>query len=196
MKKIILASGSPRRTEILKTLGIAHTIKVADIDETPNEEERPIDLVKRLATGKALKVSSSEKEAYVIGSDTIVVLDDEILGKPIDEADAFRMLSSISNRWHEVVTGICIVDASSGDYKVDVGVTKVKMNLLSEEHMKAYIQTGEPMDKAGAYAIQEIGSTLVEQVEGEFSTVVGLSVQTLIRLFEGFGLDYYKDLRA
>ncbi len=196
MAKIILASQSPRRTEILSSLGIKHTIRVADIDETPMDGELPGDLVMRLAEGKAVKVAESLSEGFVIGSDTIVVFDGQILGKPLDDADAFKMLRSMSGHHHNVMTGVCIVDAGSGEVKTDIGITRVLMKPMTDGTIKAYIATSEPFGKAGAYGIQGIGSSIVESIEGEFYTVMGLSVNALLRVFEHYGLGLFGDLRS
>jgi len=196
MKSIILASQSPRRTEILSTLGIKHRIMVADIDETPILGESPSDLVQRLAEGKAVKVASSFEEGYVIGSDTIVVFRGEILGKPVDDEDAFRMLRSMSGHEHQVMTGVSVVDAASGKVRTDVGLTKVRMKAVSDGTIRAYIATGEPMDKAGAYGIQGLGSAIVDTIQGEYYTVMGLSVNALLRVFDTFDLGLFRDLRA
>lgn len=196
MIKIILASQSPRRTEILSSLGIKHTIQVADIDETPMDGELPGDLVMRLAEGKAMKVAESLSEGFVIGSDTIVVFDGQILGKPVDDADAFEMLRSMSGHHHNVMTGVSIVDAGSGEVKTDVGITRVLMKPMTDSTINAYITTGEPVGKAGAYGIQGVGSSLIESIEGEFYTVMGLSVNALLRVFEHYGLGLFNDLRS
>lgn len=196
MTKIILASQSPRRTEILTGLGVAHTIQVADIDETPVVGEGPAELVMRLAQGKAQKVAQDLSEGYVIGSDTIVVYNEQILGKPSDEEDAFKMLRSISGHHHKVMTGVSVVNAATGETVTDLGTTDVLMKVLTDETIKAYIATGEPMDKAGAYGIQGVGASIVESIEGEFYTVMGLSVNTLLKVFEKFELGLYEDLRS
>lgn len=196
MMPIILASQSPRRTEILSGLGIQHTIQVADIDETPIDGETPKAMVMRLAEGKAAKVAESLSEGYVIGSDTIVVFDGQILGKPQDEKDAFDMLRSLSGHHHLVMTGVSIVDAGTGKIHTEVGITSVLVKLLSDTTIEAYIATGEPMDKAGAYGIQGLGSCLIESIDGEFYTVMGLSVNALLRAFDAFQIGLFKDLRA
>lgn len=196
MKSIILASQSPRRAEILSVLGIEHRIVVADIDETPIVGESPSDLVMRLAEDKAMKIAASMEEGYVIGSDTIVVFKGEILGKPLDDADAFRMLRSMSGHEHQVMTGVSVVHASTGVAKTDIGRTNVRMKAISDATIRAYIRTGEPMDKAGAYGIQGLGSAIVESIQGEYYTVMGLSVNALLRVFDTFDLGLFRNLRA
>lgn len=195
MKQIVLASQSPRRTEILSSLGIAHSIQVADINETPVPGENPAELVKRLSVEKAKKVAETMPDGFVIGSDTIVVFDGIVLGKPTDEADAFKMLRSLSGHQHQVMTGVAIVDASTGKAISDLSITSVRMKPISDDTIWAYIATGEPMDKAGAYGIQGLGSSIVESIEGEFYTVMGLSVNALLRVFDGYGLALFRDLR-
>lgn len=196
MKPIILASQSPRRAEILSVLGIDHQIVVADIDETPIEGESPANLVMRLAESKAAKVAESIEDAYVIGSDTIVVFRGEILGKPTDEEDAFRMLRSLSGHEHHVMTGVSVVDAATGKVKTDVAITNVKMKVISDATIRAYIKTKEPMDKAGSYGIQGLGSAIVDTIEGEYYTVMGLSVNALLRVFDTYDVGLFRDLRA
>lgn len=192
---IILASQSPRRTDILGSLGIQHTIEVADIDETPVLGESPEALVCRLAKEKALKVGRSHTKGFILGADTIVVCDHEILGKPMNASDAKNMLMTLSGRGHQVMTAVSLVNASTQIVSTDLAITDVRMKSLTESEIEAYIKTKEPMDKAGAYGIQGVGSVLVESIQGEFNTVVGLSVQSVIRLFEEQGLHYFRDLR-
>jgi len=196
MVKIILGSQSPRRTEILSGLGVAHTIQVADIDETPMDGEAPGDLVMRLAQDKAQKVAHDLSEGYVIGSDTIVVYNEQILGKPCDDGEAFKMLRSISGHHHKVMTGVSVVNAATGETATELAITDVLMKVMTEATIRAYIATGEPMDKAGAYGIQGLGASIVESIEGEFYTVMGLSVNALLKVFEKFGLGLFEDLRS
>lgn len=192
--KIILASGSPRRTEILKIMKIEHTIQVADVDESPLKGERPIDLSRRLAEKKALAVSQSLDDGYVIGSDTIVVLGEQVLGKPDSDQSAIDMLMRLSGRSHEVMTGVAVVNAATGLIKSQVSITKVVMKAYNLAEAQAYVATGEPLDKAGAYGIQGIGSVMVDHMEGEFYSVAGLSVQGLLSCFSGHGLSFFEDL--
>ncbi len=196
MKNIILASQSPRRTEILNILGIAHKIEVADIDETPHLGETPVELVKRLAQTKALAVAKSRVNEYVIGSDTIVVQDGRVLGKPNNENDAIAMLRSLSGHKHQVITGVSVVDADTGRFTTKIGITDVQMKVLSDQTINAYVNSGEPMDKAGAYGIQGLGSSLVHSITGEFYTVMGLSVNALLDAFGEFDLSLFGELRA
>lgn len=190
--KLFLASQSPRRKEIMEMLKLNPIIMIADIDETAYLNEQPIDLVKRLSYEKAKAIANQQDNGYVIGSDTIVVVDNDILGKPSDEDDAYRMLKLISGRCHKVMTGVAIIDIKNKKTFNSVGITEVVMNDLSDEWIKAYIATGEPMDKAGSYGIQGIGSVLINSIKGECSTVTGLSIQTLIKGFTELGIDYFE----
>ena len=173
---LILASASPRRQELLRNAGIPFVVQPADIDETPLAVESPRDCAERLAREKALKVSRERPQDYVLGADTIVVIDETILGKPRDAADAARMLRLLSGRTHEVITGVCLVDPVAGDAEQASEATRVKMRKISDDEIRDYVATGEPMDKAGAYAIQGIASRWIPRIEGDYSNVVGLPV--------------------
>jgi septum formation protein len=170
---LVLASRSPRRQEILRRAGIAFTVRPADVDETPVEGEDPFEHVRRLALDKAMAVECAESET-VLGADTVVVAGGEILGKPSDAADAARMLRILSGRDHQVLTGICL--RTNRRQIVDVEATHVWFRPLSEGDIDAYIASGEPMDKAGAYAIQGLASKFIPRIEGCFFNVVGLPV--------------------
>lgn len=191
---LVLASASPRRQELLRNAEIPFTVQPADIDETPLEGESAKDCAQRLAREKALAVFQSHPQSCVIGADTIVVIDKEILGKPCDAADAARMLRSLSGRTHEVITGVCLVwNQMAGDLKKQPRTedrelrtasetTLVTICKLSEEDIRGYVATGEPMDKAGAYAIQGIASRWIPRIEGDYSNVVGLPVALVWRM--------------
>ncbi len=173
MKKLILASASPRRREILAAAGYTFDIQVADVDENISVTD-PALLVRELALLKAAAVAKSVNEdAYVIGSDTVVSFNGEIMGKPANAADAKRMLSLLSGNTHQVLTGVCIVDAKDGSAVSRSDVTHVTFKKLSEAEIETYIASGEPMDKAGAYAIQGIGGALVARTEGDLNNVIG-----------------------
>ncbi|HEY4130794.1 MAG TPA: nucleoside triphosphate pyrophosphatase [Gemmatimonadaceae bacterium] len=183
---VILASASPRRRELLTLVGIAHEVRPANIDESYLAGETPREHAERLARGKASVVD--EPEAIVIGSDTIVVVDGDVLGKPRDRAHAAAMLRRLSGRAHVVMTGVAVRWRGrlvSG--LEEVGVT---MRVLSDDDIERYIDTGEPMDKAGAYGIQGFGATIVERVDGDYFAVMGLAVNRLVRLCESLGLRY------
>ena len=169
MPTLILASGSPRRRELLATLGHSFAVVVPEIDETPLPGERPRAFAERMAEEKAAAVDG---EGVVVAADTIVVLGDKILGKPVDAADAREMLRLLSGRPHEVVTGVC-VRSRNRTMVFSVG-TEVVFRTLEEAEIKAYAATGEPMDKAGAYAIQGGAAHMVCAINGSYTNVVGL----------------------
>jgi septum formation protein len=178
---LILASASPRRQELLRNAGIAFTVQAANIDESPLAGESPRDCAERLAREKALAVARQRPNECVIGADTIVVIDGGMLGKPSDEEDAGRMLRLLSGRKHEVITGVCIVEPAptsrlqvAGNVAIASETTLVTMSEFSDEEIRDYVATGEPMDKAGAYAIQGIASRWIPRIEGDYSNVVGL----------------------
>jgi septum formation protein len=173
---LILASASPRRQELLRNAAIPFEVQPADIDEAPLVGEPPRECAERLAREKAITVSRKRPHEYVLGADTIVVIDETILGKPRDAADAARMLRLLSGRTHEVITGVCIFDPLTGDTEQASETTRVRMGEISDDEIRDYVATGEPMDKAGAYAIQGIASRWIPRIEGDYSNVVGLPV--------------------
>jgi septum formation protein len=183
--RVILASQSPRRRELLSLVGIAHDVMPADIDETPLPGELPTVHAERLAREKASLIAQRTPEALVIGADTIVVAGDLILGKPGDDADARSMLRLLSGRTHMVYTAVAIARDDMVDSEVE-GV-QVAFRELSEADIAAYVATGEPSDKAGAYGIQGYGSTLVDRIHGDFFAVMGLPLRRLIALCERNG---------
>jgi len=175
---LVLASQSPRRAEILKQAGMKFTVRVAAVDESPLHGERAEDYVRRLAERKALAIPAAPDE-IVLGADTTVVIGDEMLAKPADAADARRMLGLLAGRRHEVMTGICL---KRGQVVVrDWGVTKVWFGAMSEAEIEEYVAGGEPMDKAGAYAIQGLASKYIERIDGCYFNVVGLPVSLVYR---------------
>ena len=179
---IILASASPRRKELLKFITEDFTVRVSDAEEITDPDFTAEEAVKSLAVIKGEAVAKDFPDDTVISADTIVVLDGKILGKPADEEDAFRMLSSLSGRTHEVFTGVCVI---YGDKKqVFAERTEVSFYPLSEEEIRAYIATSEPADKAGAYGIQGKGCTLVKSISGDYNNVVGLPVARLNRILK------------
>ncbi|MED1664451.1 Maf family protein [Brevibacillus laterosporus] len=187
-QQIVLASSSPRRQELLACLGLPFRIQVSNVDETISEEIAPEEIVKILSHRKADAVAKNLSFGLVIGSDTIVVLDGQVLGKPHDEEDAFRMLTSLEGRKHEVYSGLAIIDVSTGKIAVDYSSTRVKMRTMTAEEIRGYIASKEPMDKAGSYAIQGLGSTIVERIEGDYFTVVGLPLNRLAQMLNQFGI--------
>jgi septum formation protein len=185
---VILASQSPRRRELLTLVGIAHTVRPADIDEAYLTGERPRAHCERLAREKAHTVGVREPEALVIGSDTIVVVDGDVLGKPRNEAHAADMLGRLSGRSHVVMTAVAVQWRGMVVSAVEeVGVT---FHGLTPDDIAAYIATGEPMDKAGAYGIQGFGATIVRRVDGDYFAVMGLPLQRLVRLMAELGVRY------
>ena len=186
--KLVLASQSPRRRELLGKMGLEFTTKAPEIDETALSGLPARQLVEALSREKALWAARQEDpEAIVIGSDTVVVRDGEILGKPASPAQAEEMLASLSGRSHEVCTGITVCQ---GDRVVSqVEVTQVTFRHLTPQEIARYVRTGEPMDKAGAYGIQGLGALLVEGIQGDYSAVVGLPVCRLGRMLLDFGVD-------
>ena len=191
---LILASASPRRQELLRNAGILFTVQPANINETPLAGESPRDCAERLAREKALVVFQSNPQQCVLGADTIVVVDDMILGKPRDAEDAARMLRLLSGRTHAVITGVCVVGpVASGQWsvasKTEVAseTTLVTFCGLSDQEIRDYIATGEPMDKAGAYAIQGVASRWIPRIEGDYSNVVGLPVALVYRMLRERG---------
>ena len=186
--RIILASQSPRRRELLSLVGIAHEVQPAHIDETPWEGELPTMHSERLAREKATLVSSREPGALVIGADTVVVVGERILGKPGDDADARAMLRLLSGRTHTVYTAVAIARDGTTDSEVE-GV-QVTFRSLSDDDIAAYVATGEPADKAGAYGIQGFGATLVDGIQGDFFAVMGLPLRRLVALCERNGFRY------
>jgi septum formation protein len=183
----VLASGSPRRRDLLAGLGLAFTVHSADIDETPLADESPADCVRRLAAAKA--AARAEDGALVLAADTVVVLDGAMLGKPRDAADARRMLAAIAGREHTVLTGVSLLDASAARQQSLVEESRVRMAPLADAEIERYVATGEPLDKAGSYAVQGVGALYVEAVYGNYTNVVGLPLPATRRLFSALGYD-------
>ena len=186
--RVILASQSPRRRELLTLVGIDHDVQPADIDETPWPDELPIPHTERLAIAKAQVIAMREPAAVVIAADTIVVIDGAILGKPTDASDAHAMLRRLSGRTHEVCTAMAV--AQSAQVTSEVVRVSVRFRELDDATIARYVETGEPMDKAGAYGIQGYGATLVEHIEGDYFAVMGLSLVTVLRLAARMGVSY------
>ena len=179
-EEIILASGSPRRSEMLQSAGILFKKIVTECDETPVSGESPETMVRRLSLLKASVGAESNPNTWVLGADTIVVLDGLILGKPADKKEARWMLEKIQGRWHEVWGGFSFVHRSKNINYTESHMSKVKIIPLSSDEIDSYIETGEPMDKAGAYAIQGIGASIVSEVNGSYTNVVGLNLSAVI----------------
>jgi len=200
---IVLASASPRRQELLRAAGIEFVVQPADVDETPLPGESAQQCAERLAQGKALAVSSMRPNDIVLAADTVVVVDGMILGKPVNADDAARMLRMLAGRVHDVITGVCIaLPVQSIEYRVPSQVTsnnkknespvvrtvsevtQVTMTDISDQEIREYVSTGEPMDKAGAYAIQGRASRWIPRIEGDYSNVVGLPVARVWRMLK------------
>jgi septum formation protein len=193
--RLILASASPRRRELLTAAGIAFTVQSTDIQEIPNPGEKPRAYAERLAREKASVIAAAHPDDAVLGADTIVVVDGLVLEKPVDAPDAERMLRLLSGRTHEVITAVCVIapkQASEKDLSETKSVpanadvrsesTQVTFSPVSEQEIAYYISTGEPMDKAGAYGIQGIASRWIPRIEGDYSNVVGLPIALVYRM--------------
>ena len=185
MQSIVLASASPRRAELLTQIGLSFLVRPADIDETPASDESAEHYVERLAREKALAGSAFGPGSLVIGSDTSVVLDGRILGKPANADDAACMLEALSGQTHQVLTAVAV--ACKGSCESCLVVTDVRFRELSSPEIEAYVATGEPMDKAGGYGIQGRGGIFVEELRGSYSAVVGLPLQETAALLAGAG---------
>ena len=186
--KLILASQSPRRRDLLGQMGLEFTVISPQIDEDAFTDPDPVALVKTLSREKALAVAKDRAaDALVIAADTVVVLDGQTLGKPRDRAEAKAMLAALSGRSHQVCTGVTVCRGDRADTRAEV--TQVTFRSLSLEEIRRYADTGEPMDKAGAYGIQGLGALLVEGIRGDYFNVVGLPVCLLGRMLAGFGVD-------
>ena len=183
---LVLASASPRRQELLRLLGLAFVVRPPQVDESWRPGEPPEDYVLRLARAKAATAGAGE---LALGADTTVLLDGELLGKPIDERDARRMLRRIAGREHTVLTAVALRAAENGGEAHAVERARVRMAPMSDAEIDWYVATGEPHDKAGAYAAQGLGALFVERIAGNYGTVVGLPLPTTYRLFAALGHD-------
>jgi septum formation protein len=186
--RVVLASGSPRRRQLLQLIGIEHDVVPSNIDETMRPRETPRRHAERLAREKASVIAKREPDRITIGADTIVVINRKVLGKPADAEDARRMLSMLSGREHTVITAVAV--ARGRKLRSAVEEVRVKFRRLREDEIDAYIATGEPMDKAGAYGIQGYGATIVECVDGDYFAVMGLPLARLVTLLKDLGVRY------
>jgi septum formation protein len=185
MAPVVLASGSPRRREILTALGVDFDVQPADIDESVLPGEAPLDYVRRLAASKARAVAASQPDRVVIAADTTVVIDGDILGKPVGIDEARAMARRLSGRTHQVHTGVAV--AFDGAVLVDVDTTHVTFSVLSDDLIEWYVGQSEPYDKAGGYALQGAASAFVERVDGNVANVIGLPVPLVLRLAAAAG---------
>ena len=184
---LVLASASPRRQELLRNAGITFEVQPARIPEDPLPGEGAKECAERLAREKAIAVAQGRRNEVVLAADTVVVVDGQILGKPSGAADAARMLRLLSGRAHQVITGVCFV--AGGQWSVGSETTSVTMSEISEKEIADYIASGEPMDKAGAYAIQGIASRWIPRIDGDYCNVVGLPVALVWRMVQEKGLN-------
>jgi septum formation protein len=184
--KLILASRSPRRSELLRSLGLEFEVSPSHVEETTDSARSPEQNATNIARDKARWVAQANPGNYVLGADTMVVLGQEIIGQPTDEEDAFRILSKLMGKQHRVITGVVLITPKSEVYETTV-ISTVSIKTVSEDKIRSYIATGEPLDKAGAYAIQGEGSFLVESWQGSYSNIVGLPLEALTHLFQQVG---------
>jgi septum formation protein len=193
--EIILASRSPRRKELLHQIGLDFSVDPADVDERVLPDETPEGYTLRVALGKARGAAARAQAGLVIAADTIVVLDGEFLGKPVDTQDAERMLARLSGKAHRVITGVAVMDAATGETFSRTSTTRVLFRSLTSQEITSYAATGEPLDKAGAYGIQGMGALLIEGIDGCYSNVVGLPISMLGELLRDFGVDLARPKR-
>lgn len=188
-KQLILASASPRRKKLLEQIGLIIKVVPSNIDEKLNPRLKPKAQAEQLSLQKAQAVAKTTKDAIIIAADTLVIIENEILGKPKDQKDARRMLKKLRNRKHSVITGYTILDTETKKVITTAEETFVHMKKLSDKEIDAYIKTKEPFDKAGAYAINERGSLLMEKIHGDFFNVVGLPLRSIADSLKKFGID-------
>tara|TARA_Y100000588_G_scaffold103298_1_gene112533 strand:+ start:2958 stop:4796 length:1839 start_codon:yes stop_codon:yes gene_type:complete len=191
---IVLASSSPRRRDLLRSLELSFDIKSPDIDETPMEQESAEDMVKRLSFQKALAISGGVESGYVIGADSTVELEGRSYGKPIDSEDAIRMLKELSGTDHRVVTGVTVIEVDTGRYITDALKTSVSMRALSDEEIRGSVDSGTPMDKAGAYAVQDSDLEPASSIEGCYTNVIGLPLCRLISMLDELGSSFVSEI--
>ena len=186
--RVVLASASPRRRELLNLIGIAHEVRPANIDETARPREAPRRHAERLAREKASAVAARDPDLITIGADTLVVVNRKVLGKPADANEAAHMLGLLSGREHTVITAVAV--SRGKKLRSSIEEVRVKFRRLQDEEIDAYIATGEPMDKAGAYGIQGFGATIVERIDGDYFAVMGLPLGRLVGLLRDVGVTY------
>lgn len=192
MKKLILASSSPRRKEILERARLSFEVDPSDYEENLTLDLSPHELVKRLALEKALSVKDRHPSAIIIGSDLVVVLDGMVLGKPHTKERAKEMLKALSGKRNSVITGYAIVDSETNKTIIDSVEATVYFRAISDQEIDAYIKTGEPLDKAGAYAVQGAGGLFVEKTEGDYTSILGLPLWPVVRDLKQFGIEPFQ----
>lgn len=190
-RRLILASKSPRRHDLLSKMGFVFTVDAPDVDE--NIQGAPCEMVKLLSERKAMAVCARYDYGWIVAADTLVALDDKALGKPKDEEDAFRMLSSLSGKNHQVYTGVCLMDAKTGDCLSKSVRSEVYFKSLTPDQIRSYIETKEPMDKAGAYAIQGGAAAFIEKYEGSYDNIVGFPTEEFRRMYSEFALKHTEE---
>ena len=190
MRKIILASASPRRKALLQQIGIIFQVDKSNYEEDmiKNINLSAKELTKKFSLEKANNVAKKYKDAIIIAADTVVYFRNKIYGKPKNKKIAYKMLKDFSNNWHEIVTGFTVIDTKTKKNLTSYTKSRVLFKKLTESEINAYIKTGEPFDKAGAYGIQEKGLALIEKIEGDYSNVVGLPISTLLKVLYEFGI--------
>lgn len=191
MKKIILASTSPRRKEILEKLGIQFTVVPINYEEDMTLDMSPENLVMYLATGKARSVEHKFTNSIIISADTFIVFENKKLGKPFTNEKAKEMLQMLSDKNHQIITGVAILDTETGAINTFCDITKVKMLKLSDKTIENYVNTGEPLDRAGAYALQEKGALLIEKIEGDFYGAMGLPLRKVAEALTKLGIEIW-----
>ncbi|MDD3297832.1 MAG: Maf family protein [Firmicutes bacterium] len=193
MKRLVLASGSPRRQEVLEQLGLSFEVIKSDVDEAFPKGYTPEQTAVAVALRKVRYVAKKLKSpALVVGADTIVVLKGEIMGKPVDTGQAFQMIKKLAGEEHTVITGVAVADSESGEERTGYQTTLVKMKDICPERIKRYVSTGEPLDKAGAYAVQGKAAVFIEGIKGCYFNVVGLPITTLDSMFQSLGMDLFQ----
>ena len=193
MKTIILASASPRRKELLEKLSLKFKVDASDCEEEIDSELEPAELVRQISVTKAKSVAALHPNAVIIAADTIGVIGKKILGKPHTENEAGKMLKEISGKPHLVITGFTILDTTTNQMISETVKTTVYIKKLTRQEIDAYVKTGEPLDKAGAYAIQGLGAVIVEKIEGDYYNVMGLPLNAVTEALKEFGIDVLED---
>jgi septum formation protein len=189
MRKIVLASSSPRRKELLEKTGLQFVVDPGDYEEDMTMKLKPIELAKTLSRGKAESVAKRHKDAIIIGADTFIAYKNEVMGKPHTPPRAIARLKQLSGKTHSVITGFTIIDTRSGKSISRAIESKVKLRKMTPREISAYVKTGEPLERAAGYAIQELGSVFIEKVDGDFFSVIGLPVYELVKELKRFGVD-------